>query len=60
MKYKHVIEPALDSTRILIESLVKGLDNNTISKPEMKNKLEQVLNNLERIANTISIEQNSL
>lgn len=59
MKYKHVIEPLLDSVIEVITSVNKGIDMNTISKDEVKLKLNQINETLKKIAETVSIEHDT-
>ena len=58
MKYKAVIEGKIDDSKIMIESLIKGLDNNSISKPEMRIKLVSILSTMEALGNAVAIEHN--
>ena len=58
MKYKAVLESKIDDTKVLVESLLRGLDTNTISKDEIRIKLITVLTNIETVGNTIALEQN--
>lgn len=60
MKYKAIIEPEIRDTIEIIESTIKGIDINTISKDEVKNKLFNIKQKLKKIANTISLEHDDI
>jgi hypothetical protein len=56
MKNKATLTDKIDGTQLLIDSIIKGINNNTISKDEIVVKLVQVYKSLEFIESYISIE----
>ena len=58
MKYKTTLEPKLEEAKIILESAIKGMDNNTISKDELRVKLDIIYKHVDTIANFIAIESN--